>query len=179
MRSIQVSGKTFEELITPQQIAAAVEQAAMRIHQDYEGKEVMFLVVLNGAFIYAADLVRKVNLPCEIQFVRLKSYEGMQSTGCIQELVKTPETVAGRDVIVIEDIVDTGTSMHYFKQHLLDMGARSVRVTSIVFKQDALRYEDARPDYIGLSIPKRFIIGYGLDWDEAGRDLDAIYAAVE
>lgn len=178
MRVIQESGKDFDELISPEQLAAAVQSVAERINHDYEGKEVLFLCILNGAFIYAADLVRKVNLPCDIQFVRLKSYEGTHTSGEVQVLTPLPDVI-DKDIIIIEDIVDTGTSMHFFKRHLKDLGAHSVRLTSIVFKSRSLQYEDARPDYIGLDIPGKFIIGYGLDWNDHVRNLDAIYTLRE
>ena len=166
---------TFEERFTPAQIQEAVTHLAQRINHDYEGRQPLFICVLNGAFVFAADLMRQVSLDCRITFVRLRSYEGTATTGQITELIGLSEDVYHRDVIVVEDIVDTGNTMHYFKHKLEENGATSVRVASLLFKPDALQREDARPDYIGFEVPKHFCIGYGLDLDGLCRNLDAIY----
>ena len=175
MRKVEISNMTFEESVTPEQIAYAVNNVAERINRDYAGREPLFICILNGAFIYAADLFRKITLHSEITFVRLKSYTGMSTTGEIRELIGLSEPIEGRDVIIIEDIVDTGHSMHYYKEKLLSQGAKSVAITAFFFKPEALKYPDAKPDYIGMEIAKEFIIGYGLDLDGYARNLDAIY----
>ncbi len=175
MRTVQVKDLSFVECITPAEIARAVTAVAERINADYAGRNPLFICVLSGAYIYAADLYRQIALESEITFVRLKSYEGTATTGEVKMLVPLSEPVQGRDVIVIEDIVDTGTTMHGFKQMLLAEGAHSVSITSFLFKSEALQFPDAKPDYIGISIPNRFILGYGLDYDGLGRNLDAIY----
>lgn len=175
MRTIELNDLIFDEYITPDTIQIAVRSVAERINADYIGRAPLFICVLNGAFVYAADLFRNINLPSEITFVRLKSYEGTTTTGNVRMMMPFQDSVAGRDVIVIEDIVDTGITMHSFKQLLYEQGAQSVAVTAFLFKPDALQMTDARPDYIGISIPKKFILGYGLDYDGIGRNLDAIY----
>lgn len=175
MHTIQEQGLTFDEYLSAAQIAEAVQSVADRINKDYAGREPLFVCVLNGAYIYAADLYRRITLHSEITFVRLKSYEGTETTGTVQQIVPIQESVAGRDVIVVEDIVDTGTTMHGFKQQLRQQGARSVAVTSFLFKAEALRYADAEPEYVGVRIPNRFILGYGLDYDGYCRNLDAVY----
>lgn len=175
MRSVTIHDMTFRESYTPEDIARAVESVAQRINSDYEGRDPLFVCVLNGAFIYAADLLRRITLPCRVTFVRFRSYDGTSTTGEIKELIGLSEDVYHQDVIVIEDIVDTGYTMHYFKHKLEDMGAASVRVTSLLFKPEALRCEDARPDYVGIEVPKQFCIGYGLDLDDYQRNLDALY----
>jgi len=175
MRTIQEQGLTFDEYLTPAQIEEAVKNVAERINKDYAGREPLFICVLNGAYIYAADLYRRINLHSEITFVRLKSYEGTSTTGTVRMVIPLQEDIKDRDIIVIEDIVDTGITMHGFKQLLKEQGARSVAVTSFLFKSEALQHADAKPEYIGVSIPNQFILGYGLDYDGYCRNLDAIY----
>lgn len=175
MKTVEAQGMTFEEFISKEEIAKAVAAVADRINHDYAGREPLFICTLNGAFMFAADLFRQINLHAQMTFVRLKSYEGTSSTGEISELVSLQSDVYGRDVIVLEDIIDTGYTMRYFKQQLLDKGARTVAVASMLFKPDSLLCKDARPEYVGVEIPREFIIGYGLDLDEYERNHDCIY----
>lgn len=177
-KTLTVQGMNFEELYSPEEINSFTEKVAQEINRDYAGKEPLFVVMLNGAFIFAADLFRKINLHSQITFTRLKSYQGTATSGEIAELVTVQAEVKDKDIIVIEDIVDTGYTMRYFKQHLRDMGARSVSVAVMLFKPDALLCPDARPDYIGAEIPKRFIIGCGFDIDDFERNHSSIYALV-
>ena len=175
MRSVTYHNMTFDEFLTPKDIEGIVEHVSSRINADYEGKSPLFICALNGAFVYAADLFRRIKLPADITFVRLKSYDGTSSTGEVELITPLYEPVQGRDVIIIEDIVDSGLTMHIFRQMLLDAGAESVALTAFLFKPEALQYEDARPEYIGREIPNKFIIGYGLDLDDQARNLDAVY----
>ena len=175
MRSVTYHNMTFDEFLTPKDIEGIVEHVPSRINANYEGKSPLFICALNGAFVYAADLFRRIKLPADITFVRLKSYDGTSSTGEVELITPLYEPVQGRDVIIIEDIVDSGLTMHIFRQMLLDAGAESVALTAFLFKPEALQYEDARPEYIGREIPNKFIIGYGLDLDDQARNLDAIY----
>lgn len=179
MRTIQVQDLTFEESISPDRIAEAVSRVAEQINHDYTGREPLFICVLNGAFIFAADLFRKINLHTDITFVRLKSYTGMSSSCEVREVVNLYEDVRDRDVIVIEDIIDTGQTMHHFLQNLREAGVRSAELCSFLFKPEALTYADAKPKYVGVEIPKEFIIGYGLDLDDFERNRDAIYTLVK
>ena len=175
MQTVEVNGLVFDEYLSAKKIAEIVNQVAARINRDYMGKEPLFICVLNGAFMYASDLFKRITLPCEITFVRLKSYEGIATTGEVKILTPLTVDVEGRDVIVIEDIIDTGLTMHGFIQQLEEMGAKSVELTSFLFKPEALRYADAAPKYAGLEIPTKFVLGYGLDFDEKGRNLPALY----
>lgn len=175
MRSVRINDLTFDEFLTPDDIARLVDQVAVRINTDYADKHPLFVCVLNGAFMYASDLFKRITVPSEITFIRLKSYSGTQTTGTIRELIPLQQSVEGRDVIIIEDIVDTGLTMHHFRRMLREQGVRSVALTSFLFKSDSLVYEDAKPEYIGIEIPTKFILGYGLDLDEQGRNLDAVY----
>ncbi|MBO7457364.1 MAG: hypoxanthine phosphoribosyltransferase, partial [Paludibacteraceae bacterium] len=166
MRTIDEQGYHFEEWLTPKQIAADVQQVADKISADYAGKEPLFIVVLNGAFVFASDLIRGLkDIRCEITFIRVSSYYGMASTGQLEFIVPLQQVVDQRDVIIVEDIVDTGLTIHQLKAHLRGLGASSVRVASMLFKPNKLEYDDAKPDYVGHESTDEFVIGYGLDFD--------------
>lgn len=175
---VKYEGMEFAESISANEIQEAVNRVAAAINADYAGREPLFVCVLNGAFMYAADLLKRITLPCEITFVRMKSYEGTETTGKVNMLIPLQVDVKGRDVIVIEDIVDTGITMHAFMEELRKMGAKSVELTSMLYKPESLRYEDVKPKYYGLAIPPAFIIGYGLDINEKARNLESIYVKV-
>ncbi len=175
---VKYEGMEFAESISANEIQEAVNRVATAINADYAGREPLFVCVLNGAFMYASDLMKRITLPCEITFVRMKSYEGTETTGKVNMLIPLQVDVKGRDVIVIEDIVDTGITMHAFMEELRKMGAKSVELTSMLYKPESLRYEDVKPKYYGLAIPPAFIIGYGLDLNEKARNLASIYTKV-
>ena len=175
MRTLEEQGHLFEEWLTPEQINSDVQQVANQINKDYAGNEPLFVIVLNGAIIFASDLLKKINLRCELTFIRVSSYWGMASTGELKFLVPLQQSVRGRDVIIVEDVVDTGLTMHQLKAHMRAEGASSVRIASMLFKPDKLEYNDAKPDYVGRNITNEFVIGYGLDLDGYMRNLDAIY----
>lgn len=176
MQTVTINQLTFDEYLSEQEIASLVKDVAARINTDYAGREPLFICVLNGAFIYASDLFKHITLPAEMTFVRLKSYEGTSTTGKVNMLIPLQVPVKGRDVIIIEDIVDTGLTMHGFIQQLKDEGVASVELTSFLLKPDAIQYPDATPKYIGKCIPTKFVVGYGLDYDEKGRNLPSLYA---
>ena len=178
MKTIDEQGYHFEEWLTPQEIAQ--EQVADRISKDYQEKEPLFVVVLNGAFVFAADLIRALkDIRCEVTFIRVSSYWGMSSTGKLEFIVPLQQVVDNRDVVIVEDIVDTGLTIHQLKAHLRGLGAASIRVATMLFKPRKLEYDDAKPDYIGREITDEFVIGYGLDFDGFERNLDAIYKVKE
>ena len=180
MRTIDEQGYHFEEWLTPKQIAADVQQVADQISADYKGKEPLFVVVLNGAFVFAADLIRGLkDIRCEQTFIRVSSYYGMASTGQLNFIVPLQQVVDQRDVIIVEDIVDTGLTIHQLKAYMRAQGATSVRVAAMLFKPNKLEYDDAKPDYIGHEISDEFVIGCGLDFDGFHRNLDAIYKVKE
>ena len=180
MRTIDEQGYHFDEWLTPKEIAKDVQQVAKQISADYADKEPLFVVVLNGAFVFASDLLRALdNVRCEVTFIRVSSYWGMSSTGQLEFIVPLQQVVDNRDVIIVEDIVDTGLTIHQLKAHLRGLGATSVRVASMLFKPNKLEYEDAKPDYVGHEITDEFVIGYGLDFDGFVRNLDAIYKVKE
>lgn len=176
MKTIEIDGKTFVETFDAETITGWIQNVANQINHDYEGTDPLFVGILNGAFIFAADLFRRITLNSRIQFMRLRSYDNMSSTGQIQELLGLEDKdVAGKDIIIVEDIVDTGTTMHYLKQRLKDQGAKSVKIACLCTKPEALKFEDAKPDYVGKDIANLFVIGYGFDIDGLARNLNAIY----
>ena len=181
MRTIDEQGYHFEEWLTPEQIAKDVQQVAKQISADYKDKEPLFVVVLNGAFVFAADLIRALDdtISCEETFIRVSSYYGMQTTGQLQFIVPLQQVVENRDVIIVEDIVDSGLTIHQLKAHMRGLGATSVRTATMLFKPNKLEFEDAKPDYVGHEISDEFVIGYGLDFDGFVRNLDAVYKVKE
>jgi hypoxanthine phosphoribosyltransferase len=175
MQSITINNLVFDEYLSQEEINTIVADVAKCINADYQGREPLFICVLNGAFMYASDLLKHITLPAEITFVRLKSYEGTATTGKVNMLIPLQTSIQDRDVIIIEDIVDTGLTMHGFIQQLKEQGARSVELTSFLFKPDSLQFADSTPKYIGKSIPTKFVLGYGLDFDEKGRNLPSLF----
>ena len=160
------------------QIQARVKELAQQMSRDLEGKNPLFLAVLNGAFVFAADLMREMTIPCEISFVKLASYQGTTSTGKIKEVLGINEDLSGRTVIIVEDIVESGQTMKRMIESLGTRNPASVHICTLFFKPDKLQ-EDLQLDYVAFSIPNDFILGYGLDYDHQGRELKDIYTIVE
>lgn len=169
---------TFVPYIKESAIQGRIAEIAEQITKDYSGLRPLFLCVLTGAFPFAADLFRSVNIDAEISFIRLKSYEGTSTSGKVKEVMGLTENLEGRDVIVIEDIVDTGTTIKKLIEDLKAKGASSIKVASLLFKPGSLLH-DVKPDYVGFSIPSKFIIGFGLDLDGLARNLRDIYVLEE
>lgn len=174
MKTIVVKDKEFKLSIKAGEINEAVERIAFQLNHDLKGKNPVFLVVLNGAFIFAADLYRKINIESEISFVKLASYSGTETTSEVKELIGLNEKLRGRTVVILEDIIDTGTTMQYLISKLNYIGASEVLLAALLFKPSAFR-EDFRIDYLGMEIPNDFIVGYGLDYDGFGRNYADIY----
>jgi len=165
--------------ISRSQVRTAIEHIATRINSDYEGKEILFIAVLNGAFMFAADLVRKVKPLCRISFVKVASYQGDTSEGVIRELIGLKEDLNGKHVILVEDIVDTGFTLdHVMKQIRNNYKPASVAVASLLFKPQSYR-KSVLINYVGIEIPNDFVVGWGLDYNGYGRNLEDIYAIVE
>ncbi len=171
---IQVLDKTFEVFIERDRIAKEVSALADQINRDYEGKDVIFIAVLNGSFMFASDLMKKITLPAEISFVKVSSYHGTETTGRVDELIGLNSQLKGKDVIILEDIIDTGITIDKIWSLLEDQSPDSVKICTLLYKPEAFRGEH-QPDYVGFEIPNAFVVGYGLDYDEKGRNLDAIY----
>ena len=178
MDKVNVGGLTFRLSIPEAEIKRRVEAVARQINQDMEGKNPLFLSVLNGAFIFTADLLREINIPCEVSFVKLASYEGTASTGQVRELIGFNEDLTGRHVIIIEDIVDTGLTMQRMMATLEKLHPESVSICTLLVKPEKLKVDlDIR--YCAREIPNDFIVGYGLDYNEQGRQLKNIYTLCE
>jgi len=174
---ITIKDKQFRLSIDSQRIQEAVKGVGEQINHDLDGKDPLFICVLNGAFMFAGDLMKVVNIPCEITFIKLSSYEGLYSTGSVKEVIGLSESVVGRNVVVVEDIVDTGVTMEKIIASLEAKGAKSIKVATFFQKPEALQH-DIQIDYVAMKIPNEFIVGYGLDYDGYGRNLNAIYTLI-
>lgn len=174
MKTIKVKDKEFKLSIKAEEINEAVESIALKLNRDLKGKKPIFLVVLNGAFIFAADLYRKIEIESEISFVKLASYSGTESTSEVKELIGLNEKLRGRTVVILEDIIDSGNTMQYLISKLIYLGVSEVLLAVLLFKPSAFS-DNFRIDYLGLEIPNDFIVGYGLDYDGFGRNYADIY----
>jgi hypoxanthine phosphoribosyltransferase len=171
---VTIRDKEFELFISEDEILAEVAAMGKQLSSDYRGKEVVFVAMLNGAFMFAADLMKKISIPCTISFIKVSSYEGESSTGKITELIGINEDLSGKHIVLVEDIVDTGMTIESILPKLEKAGAASVSICTLLFKPEAFKGTH-HPEHIGFSIPNRFVVGYGLDYDGYGRNLNAIY----
>lgn len=175
MKQVSYEGLTFEPYIKRSTIDARVKALGEQITRDYAGKSPLFICVLNGAFPFASDLFRACEeINAEIAFIRLKSYEGTGSTGVVKEILGLNDNIEGRDLIIVEDIVDTGHTITRLVKQLSEKNPASIKVATLLFKPEALE-ENVSPDYVGFTIPKKFIIGFGLDLNGLARNLNDIY----
>jgi hypoxanthine phosphoribosyltransferase len=172
---VQVSDKQFDVFLSEEEILREVRSLAWRISEDYRDKEVLFIVLLNGAFMFAADLLKEIQVPAAVSFVKLSSYHGgTESSGKVQELIGLNETLEGKNVVIIEDIVDTGTTMDNLIPIVYEKLPASVKICTLLYKPEAFK-GNFLPDYVGFSISNAFVVGYGLDYNGLGRNLKAIY----
>ena len=177
MSNIRLKNKEFSVFISSEKIQSRISQIAEQINIDYEGKRPLFIGVLNGAFLFTADLFKRVNIECELSFIRLSSYDGMKSTGNVRELIGLTDDLTDRHVIILEDIVDSGITAFHLIGQIKKLNPGSVKIATLLFKPDALKHE-VKIDYSGFDIPNDFIVGYGLDYDGLGRNLNNIYKLV-
>lgn len=177
MDRITLKDRDFSLFIKAEDIEKAVSAMAEKINKDMEGKHPIFLVILSGAFVFAADLLRKIKTNCDITFVRLSSYSGTQSTEKIRELLGLNEVLKDRTVVILEDIIDTGHTMDDMIHRLRHLEAAEVKIATFLLKPAALR-KDLKIHYVGMEIPNDFIVGYGLDYDGYGRNLPDIYKVI-
>lgn len=178
MSTITIKDKTFRTFIPEADIQARVKAVAERINQDMADKNPLLLAVLNGSFMFAADLMRYITIPCEISFVKLASYEGTASTGKIKEVIGINESLKDRHVIIVEDIVDTGSTMKRMLEQLGTREPASLHICTLLLKPGKLQVP-LDIEYAAMEIPNDFIVGYGLDYDQQGRNLRDIYTLVE
>jgi hypoxanthine phosphoribosyltransferase len=169
----QILDKTFKPYLTQSNIAEAIERIANQINQDYSEKNPLFIAILNGSFIFASDLFKKINIPAEISFIKLASYQGTKSTGNVITAIGLETDLYDRNVIVLEDIIDTGKTLSAFLPQLEHQQPRSLKVCTLLHKKVATKYP-IHIDYLGFEIPDLFVVGYGLDYNGYGRNLDQI-----
>lgn len=175
---IRLNDRTFDVFLSEEEVLQQVRNLGAQLSAEYEGKELVFLAILNGSFMFASDLLKNISIPCEISFVKMSSYSGTNSRGEVNELLGLNADIRKKHVVIIEDIVDTGLTIDKIHSLLEVHGAASVKVCSLLFKPDAFLGK-RNPEYIGFSIPNAFVVGYGLDYNEKGRNLSAIYQLKE
>jgi hypoxanthine phosphoribosyltransferase len=171
---VTIKDKQFKPYISQQQISDAVKNIANTINVELEKDLPLFLVVLNGSFMFAADLLKEISIPCEISFIKVASYHGTTSTGTVTELIGLTEDITGRTVLIVEDIVDTGITLEKLITVLNRKNVKQIKVATVLLKPDSYKKEFPI-DYFGMKIPNDFVVGYGLDYDGQGRNLKEIY----
>lgn len=178
MSIIKVKDKSFRTMIPEAEIRQHVKEVAAKISKDMEGKNPLLLAVLNGSFIFAADLMREITIPCEISFVKLASYQGTTSTGKVHEVMGINEDISGRTIIIVEDIIESGLTMKQMIESLGTRNPESVRICTLFHKPECQKVA-LDIDYVAFTIPNDFVLGYGLDYDQQGRGLKDVYTLVE
>ena len=177
-RKIQLKDKVFKPYLDKEKIKSAVSRIAENINRDLSGDHPLFLVVLNGSFMFAADLLREIHIPCSISFIKVASYHGVNSSGSVTELIGLTEEIKDKKVVIVEDIVDTGTTLEKLHQLLVHRHVKEIKIATLLFKPEAYS-KPIKVDYPGLTIPNDFVVGYGLDYDGEGRNLSEIYVLDE
>lgn len=175
---IHVHDKKFDIFIGTEKIQSKIKAIAEQINQEYIGKDLVFISILNGSFMFTSDLIKKITLPCEISFVKVSSYQDLSSSGRIDELIGLNTEISNKHVIIIEDIVDTGITMNKIYSYLQSFQPASLKIVSLLFKPDAFEGKH-QPDIIGFSIPNIFVIGFGLDYNQHGRNFENIYKLID
>ena len=177
MKTVKVLDKEFSIYIPQEKIESAIQTVADQLNHDMADKNPLFLVVLNGAFMFASELFKRLTIPCEISFVKLSSYSGTETTNVVRELIGLDHSLEGRNVVVVEDIVDTGHTMRYTLEKLRDLRAADVRIATLFFKPKSFQY-NYPINYKAMDIDNEFIVGYGLDYNQQGRNLPDIYKVI-
>jgi hypoxanthine phosphoribosyltransferase len=178
MDKVRILDKEFKLFITEEQIQEAVEEMARRINKELKGKKVFFIGILNGCFMFAADLVKLLDLDCTITFLKLASYQGASSTGKVKRLIGLNEDIKDQTVVVLEDIVDTGITLDFIQKQLRGYEPAEIKLATLLYKPEACR-QDVALDYVGIEIPDDFVVGYGLDYNGCGRNLRQIYTIID
>lgn len=174
MALIKVHDKSFEPYLSEETIQQRVKELAATINADYQGKRPYFVAILNGSFMFASDLFKHLTVDADICFIKLASYKGTQSTGKVLTTIGLDDDLFGKDVIIVEDIVDTGKTLHHFLPRLEHQQPKSLRIATLLHKPEATEFP-LELSYIGFEIPNKFVVGYGLDYDGLGRNLKEIY----
>ncbi len=174
VKSVKVLDKNFEIFIEASRIHQAVEKMANQMNEDLKGKDVIFLGILNGSFMFASDLYKLINLPSQISFLKVASYQGTSTSGNVKRLIGINEDLLGKTVVVLEDIVDSGVTMENITKQLVGYEPAEIKIATLLYKPEAIQTK-LKLDYVGMEIPNDFIIGYGLDYNGFGRNLADIY----
>lgn len=177
MPVVRVHDKSFETYLSAETIQARISELGNDINRDYAGKRPFFVAILNGSFMFASDLFKQLNIDAELCFIKLASYKGMKSSGNVVTSIGLDDDLFDKDVIIVEDIVDTGKTLHNFLPRLLHQQPRSLRIATLLHKSEATQYH-LDLHYIGFEIPDKFVVGYGLDYDGLGRNFKEIYQLV-
>ncbi len=177
MSVIKVHDKSFDTYLSEEVIQKRIKEMAADINRDYAGKKPLFIAILNGSFMFASDLFKHLSIDAEICFIKLASYKGMKSSGNVVTSIGLEDDLFGKEVVIVEDIVDTGKTLHNFLPKLLHQQPKSLKIASLLHKSEATEYP-LQLDYIGFDIPNKFVVGYGLDYDGLGRNLKEIYQLV-
>ena len=177
MADITVHDKQFQTYLSEEMIREQVKRIAEQINKDYTGKRPLFIAILNGSFMFASDIFKQLTLEAEICFIKLASYKGMKSSGKVVSTIGLEEDIFGKDVIIVEDIVDTGKTLHHFLPKLFHQQPKSLKIATLLHKPEATEFP-LTLDYVGFSIPNKFVVGYGLDYSGLGRNLKEIYQVV-
>ncbi|KAA6334605.1 Hypoxanthine phosphoribosyltransferase [termite gut metagenome] len=177
MNILTIKDKQFAVSIPEQAILKEITRLASEINRDLAGENPLFLSILNGSFMFTSDLMKQINIPCELSFIKLASYQGVNSTGAIKEVIGLNENIAGRTVVILEDIVDTGTTLQHLLETLETHNPKEIRIASLLLKPDSLSV-DLKINYVAMNIPNDFIVGYGLDYDGQGRNYRDIYTII-
>ena len=177
MNTVQVHDKKFKISLPSEKIQNAITDMAKKINSDLKDEEVIFIGILNGSFMFAADLLKQITLDCHITFLKLASYQGMSSSGKVKRLIGINEDIENKTVVILEDIIDTGITMESILRQLRGYQPKNIKMATLLFKPDAF-LKDFEIDYIGLSISNEFIVGYGLDYNGYGRNLQDIYTVI-
>lgn len=178
INAVQLHDKFFEPFIREDQIRNRVAELGKEITAEYSGKNPLLIGVLNGSVIFMSDLLRHIDTPCEIGFIRVSSYTGTESTGKVRQLLGMDENAEGRDIILVEDIIDTGETAEYLLNEFNKKNPKSIAFATMLFKPASLK-RPIKPEYTGFEIPPAFVVGYGLDYDGLGRNLPGIYQLKE
>jgi len=177
-KTVTIHGKKFKSLISSVRILKAISFIAKKIDKDFKNERPLFLSVLNGSFLFTADLLKKIKVECEISFIKVSSYSGTQSTGNVNTLIGLSENLEGRTIIILEDIVDSGNTLENVLRELKKHNPKTIKVAALFFKPHDYT-KKIKLDYIGIDVPNKFLLGYGLDYDGLGRNLQDVYALEE
>lgn len=174
---MQIRDQHFEIFISSKKIKQRIQELVIQINGDYVNKNPLFLSILNGAFVFAADIFREITVPAEVSFIKLKSYRKMETSGKVKELIGLEENIYDRNIVIIEDIVDTGKTLHHILEEFSDLGAKSIEIVTLLYKPNANKIP-LNLKYVGFEIPNDFVVGYGLDYEGYGRNLKDIYKVI-